>query len=972
MEWDKDGEYLAVLQEGNGVIPLWSLSSKKVLPLETNLRDPTFLSWSKTGPQLAIGTAKGSLLIYNKTRKQKIPVVGKHSKMITCGAWSRNGNKLVLGSDDKTLTISNETGDTLLHTEIKHVPLETHFTFNKSSAAYKSTNDDNVVSANLNGKSLLLYNIMDEKEDPMELTFAAGDNGRGCKYGDVVSHHWFEEGLLLVGFSGGYLLSVSTNAHDLGEEKYARKFHNNNLNTFAYNPQLQRAATAGDDGVRVVDTRDFTESRADYISPEDLEDGRVTALSWSPDGQILTVGTNAGNVYNFLAKMAVLYASHRTSVAYLSSLREIAVVDTVRRGRPIDITVKLEPSLLALGANHLAAGMNNRVYYHRLAEGSSDVSQPINEQEYVGVVKEVQLNATFAVILTDSKAIIHPIESSPTAQSQTRTFPSREEGSFAKVTCIALTDDFLYYGTEAGTVEVFFLGEWALLSGAELRLDNPIKRLYPNSSGTRVVVVDSANQCFLFNPVTGGGVNQSITQFDQAPSTIVSVMWDFEEKNVIMFYDGKYIHSFIYIPVSIKGALVIKLGPVVVSSTGEVNLTPDRIELNPGNIPILSSAGALTCQTAAGSPSSIVHPFFRDLGGDSKSSPGKRGSDDNDRRKDKKFLVNKFCQALALLKLSSAWEVALELDKRQFWLALSGKAMELMNIELACRVYRQLGDAGMVMALQECRNIEDKNLLAGQISLLFCDYQRAQDLFLASSRPSAALDMRRDLLQWDQALALAQVLSAPQIPDICIQYGQQLEFREDSTAALKMFEDGLNAQDAEGASICPDNLVPIAMMGVARCNLRLGNIRQGIRLANELDDKQLFIDAGSILEQQKQYSEAASMFMKGLQYEKAALIYTKYLIKNDKARISEAAVIMQKVDNDNLNSAFAKACAAAGRFEDALRAYERAKDIDKVFMLFYCLAHIVCSDLCALVHHHNVSFLFTCTTYFRLKYEVPQ
>ena len=69
-------------------------------------------------------------------------------------------------------------------------------------------------------------------------------------------------------------------------------------------------------------------------------------------------------------------------------------------------------------------------------------------------------------------------------------------------------------------------------------------------------------------------------------------------------------------------------------------------------------------------------------------------------KKDKKLLGDRFCQALVLLKLESAWEVALELDRRQFWLALSGKAMEMMNIELASRVYRQLGDAGMVMALQ--------------------------------------------------------------------------------------------------------------------------------------------------------------------------------------------------------------------------------------------------------------------------------
>jgi WD repeat-containing protein 19 len=61
LEWDKDGEYLAILQDGNGVVPLWNLSSKRVAPLETNLKDPTFLAWSKTGPQLAIGTAKGEL-----------------------------------------------------------------------------------------------------------------------------------------------------------------------------------------------------------------------------------------------------------------------------------------------------------------------------------------------------------------------------------------------------------------------------------------------------------------------------------------------------------------------------------------------------------------------------------------------------------------------------------------------------------------------------------------------------------------------------------------------------------------------------------------------------------------------------------------------------------------------------------------------------------------------------------------------
>jgi tetratricopeptide (TPR) repeat protein len=73
----------------------------------------------------------------------------------------------------------------------------------------------------------------------------------------------------------------------------------------------------------------------------------------------------------------------------------------------------------------------------------------------------------------------------------------------------------------------------------------------------------------------------------------------------------------------------------------------------------------------------------------------------------------------------------------------------------------------------------------------------------------------------------------------------------------------------------------------------------------------------------------------GEQYEHAAFIYTKYLVKNDKSKIDEAAKILEKVSNDQINSTFAKACVAAGRYQEAAKAYERAKDMDKV-AIFAC------------------------------------
>ena len=103
-----------ITHQGNGIIPLWSLASRRVVPIDTGLKDPTFIAWSKSGPQLAIGTAKGNLMIYHRIKKQKTSVVGKHARRITCGEWSGPSNKMVLSSDDKTITISNGIGDTLL------------------------------------------------------------------------------------------------------------------------------------------------------------------------------------------------------------------------------------------------------------------------------------------------------------------------------------------------------------------------------------------------------------------------------------------------------------------------------------------------------------------------------------------------------------------------------------------------------------------------------------------------------------------------------------------------------------------------------------------------------------------------------------------------------------------------------------------------------------------------------------------
>lgn len=121
------------------------------------MRELSFIKWSKVGPQLAIGTGKGSLLIYNRKTFKKIPIIGKHTKMITCGAWNLD-NKLALGSIDRQLTISNEVGDSLEQLNLRMDPIQITVSGLRSFACFKIMTRGNqskpIVAANTPSHSI--------------------------------------------------------------------------------------------------------------------------------------------------------------------------------------------------------------------------------------------------------------------------------------------------------------------------------------------------------------------------------------------------------------------------------------------------------------------------------------------------------------------------------------------------------------------------------------------------------------------------------------------------------------------------------------------------------------------------------------------------------------------------------------------------------------------------------------------------
>lgn len=642
-------------------------------------------------------------------------------------------------------------------------------------------------------------------------------------------------------------------------------------------------------------------------------------MSFTSDGQILTVATQGGIVQNFLARMPKVYDHYNNYVAYLSSLRELSVVDVLGRDNPIHIAVSIEPSFVTIGPRHVAVGMNNRVWYYRCDGTSNDAL--VNEQQYLGRVTTVKLNRDYACVLCDGKASLHLIEPGATGPSadlreeQGKVFSSASGGRDERnneISSITLTKDFFIYSTSNGTgaIHFFYLTEWKFLESCSYRHDDGvgIVQIAPNRDGTRIIFLDSRRGGYLLNvPV------RETVSIPGVPITTTSILWDTADPCVFIALEQDRFSLFQYTDITVSGSEVVELGSMEISDNGDFVIAPSKTPIPSDLSPILICDGVVTCQHPSGKLSTITSSTHDQLQKSSRAVPTGE--------------IEKaiFRQNLSLLRMEDAWKQALSIDSREYFLALAGRAMHTLDIAVAKRVYRHLGDAGMVLGLNRIENIEEKNLLAGHVSMLFGDYAEARRLFLDSCDPMAALHMQKHLLQWDQALKLADSLAVDLVPELSVSYATQLEFRGEFEGALKMYEHATNVTDEQGNPVrCPEKLRQQSIAGIARCTFRLGDLRRGMRLISEIGDVAICRECAVILESMKQSADAATLYEKGQQFEKAAQIYIQ--MKN----LSKAAPLMAKVKTPKIHAQFGRAKEAAGDFGAASDAYEAASDMDSV------------------------------------------
>ncbi|KAF5926956.1 hypothetical protein HPG69_001588, partial [Diceros bicornis minor] len=679
----------------------------------------------------------------------------------------------------------------------------------------------------------------------------------------------YGDGYIMVGFSRGIFVVISTHIREIGQEIFQARDHKDSLTSIAVSQTLNKAATCGDNCIKIHDLAELKDMYA-IINLDDENKGLGT-LSWTDDGQLLALSTQRGSLHVFLTKLPILGDACSTRIAYLTSLLEVTVANPVEGELPITVSVDVEPNFVAVGLYHLAVGMNNRAWFYVLGENGKSKStvKKLKDVEYLGTVASVCLHSDYAAALFEGKVQLHLIESEildAQEERETRLFPAVDDK--CRILCHALTSDFLIYGTDVGLVcqtgviQHFYIEDWQFVN--DYRHPVSVKKIFPDPNGTRLVFIDEKSDGFVYCPV-----NDATYEIPDFSPTIKGVLWENwpMDKGVFIAYDDDKVYTYVFHKDTIQGSKVILAGGTKVPFSHK---------------PLLLYNGELTCQTQSGKINNIylsTHSFLNSL----------KDVGPNELRQ-------MLTQTLMLKRFSDAWEMCKILKDHAAWNELARACLHHMEVDFAIRVYRTIGNVGIVMSLEQIKGLEDYSLLAGHLAMFTNDFNLAQDLYLASSCPVAALKMRRDLQHWDSALQLAKRLAPDQIPFISKEYAIQLEFTGDYVNALAHYEKGITGDNKEHDAVC--------LAGVAQMSIRMGDIRRG------------------------QFSEAAQLYEKGLYYDKAASVYIR--CKNW-AKVGE---LLPHVSSPKIHLQYAKAKEADGRYKDAVVAYENAKQWNSVIRIY--------------------------------------
>ena len=904
------------------------------------------------GRWLFMGTRKGVGLLYDDEVGSVEAVAGPlHSKAVTSALGLGNG-RFATASEDRTVHLTSVTGGRgapLGSLRLSGVPAADSLRWRPqpggAGGRLSCVVDQRRVWIGAVGHA----GAPDATVPPVELSFDPA-------LGDIVGHWWLGLTHVVVVFRTG-CVAVRPAEGDQDRSPAPPPVRVGNGATDAtWCEDLGHLSFLEGSVIQVCSVR-LDPSRVDTggVVVEDLRDDRIAlpppqlgaSLAWTGDGQVLAAATQQGLLVAYVAALPLVSATCGSTLAWLSSLAEVTVLNASEAANA-DAEVRVlrlpaSPTMIAVGPGHVASCLNHQVWYQPLSDSAAEGTQGDGSgdptflsrhvmRDLVGTIDALAITATHGVALSEGRLHIHPLPATggrDTNAPRHHTADSVDDaddeddvmlpgrGRKPNVSCVGCSDDLIFYGTDdaegAAPGATVALGRLVTYSPAahavlsETRHPRPIRRVWPSPSGTRVVFSDHRGDVILLSPASGaviylvrGGVVvgepagalpvATVTlPPPSSPGEVTGVVWDSQDPALLVLCGTKETHALLHLSESCHGPHCRRL---MVRPSGSAP-------------PVCLSDGRLLCSGGGGALTAVVldtHlPFRPDVDSTTKQ---------------------RFDALIDLARLDAAWPLAAELDTPAAWTAFAFAALDLLEFGPAVGALRSMGDAGLVLAFSSLLDVEDRDLRAGHVlALVHKDYDAAQALFLRSSRPLAALELRRDLRHWDRALELAAALDPAQTPAVEAEVAASLETRGDHERALGHWEAASRGEEAKPAPLRDGHLLAACRAGRAKALVHVGRVEEGARLCSKADDPELSRACAGILEASGRPNDAAALWAAAGQVDRAAAIHVRA------RQWGALRPLLPQVADPAVHSAYASAQEAEGRLADALASYEAAGDV---------------------------------------------
>lgn len=545
------------------------------------------------------------------------------------------------------------------------------------------------------------------------------------------------------------------------------------------------------------------------------------------------------------------------------------------------------------------------------------------KRNFTSNVNNISLNSESMAVLSEGRVYFLRMD----GESE-KIFPLKDTDDV--INQATLTEEFLIYSDSTNRLRTFQITQSNSSCVAEYKFEHPIKKIFANELGTKVIVINSYGKAFYYSPI----IEKAIALPNE--SEFNNIIWDTQDQNLfIAMTTSNLLYVFYVFEDSLEGTQVNMMKEYTriedFTTTSKEQLCV--LKLEPNNIPFYLTNGFLY--------------FFQ------KNTKEIKGSillshywiynwrDENDTEDGHKKY---FMQNFQLGRFANCCKSAAYLEQKNIYYNHLGKhCLNYLEIDISEEAFRRGGNISLTLTVEKLRYESEKKILLGHIAAILGKEDKAEQLFVNSTIPSLAVDLRCDLQDWNLALKLANDYQPYRIVFISKKLAYKFESENNAAEAIKSYEkskisniiaflaqlendiSNTSHRNCDYKDLDDHNIQCDA--GISRCCFRLGDTTKAMNLAEKISDKQSVIEIAYLAESLNYSMEAAKLFSKVGMYEKAATIYIA--IKQFKF----AEDLIDKIKSTNLLIQLARMKENEKLYKDAEKAYERAGEWEHVIRL---------------------------------------